>query len=198
MIIVFQYQSARQCKDTNKDQKLVAVAQQQQALLDHFIIGKGFGAWSQTVQTVQKQTKENTMGAAQIAVDVRNNEQNAREHLERRLRSTKEDKFSQLKKFFNLEDDDRPVTPKEIRARFESGRFTWRKLGDEEMDLGYYRLDDLIRWRDPAAIEDKEGYRAASTKMTDAYQAAKDELIVFNPEKGLETLRRFENADFTS
>jgi len=117
-----------------------------------------------------------------------------KDYLFTRLRNEHSSKQYDLRKAFYMIDDDAPVTPAELVKRIQDGKFI---LNDKTKDeyQGCYSAQ-YITWRDPAKPADTESFEAANDKLTKAYCSAKDEIKVFAPEKGLETLKAFQAATF--
>lgn len=83
-----------------------------------------------------------------------------------------------LKKQFGLIDDDAPKTPTELVERIAAGKYTI-----DAKDADYEGWDAssavrYVRWRDPAVVEDKAGYKAARADLDAAYEDAKLKAIL--------------------
>lgn len=113
-----------------------------------------------------------------------------RNYLQGRIYETQSAKNHDLMKTFGLVDDDAPATAKEFIQRIQDGKFVLKK---ETEDKKTYRPADFITWRDPAVLEDQEGFAAASVKfsvaVTDAVDTAK---IAADPADGLKALKALE------
>ena len=117
-----------------------------------------------------------------------------REYLVNRLRDVRDTKKQDLKKAHGLVDDDAPETVTDMLKRFADGKYTVKA---DRADKKTYNPMGYISWRDPAVKEDAAGYATARTKVMDAYQAAKDAIVVKAPADGLLALQAFETATFS-
>ena len=121
-----------------------------------------------------------------------------RDHLLGRLYAVEGNKDWDARKAFNLDDDNEPRTGKELLERIKAGKFTFdedfEKKSLEKNCWGCYGPMSFIKWRDPAKVADKDGYKAWMEKTRKAYQTAQDEIKIKDPKDGLEVLRAFESA----
>lgn len=104
-----------------------------------------------------------------------------------------------LRKAFNLEDDDRPKTQKDFEARLAAGQYVinWPKnLDEEDDDYGYFDPLEHFRWRDPSKKEDYVGFEAARKAISTEAQKVKDTVMVSAPVDGLAALREFQSKTF--
>ena len=106
-----------------------------------------------------------------------------------RLTNLSYTKASELRKDFGLTDDPFPETPKELLARITEGKYV---LPKESEDKSSFCPLDYIRWRDPAKLEDKEGYKAADKLFQVDYTTTKDQIWVKDLDTGLKALQDFE------
>lgn len=119
-----------------------------------------------------------------------------------RLNCIRNEKETDLSNHFGFNWDKSPDNPKELVEKILAGDYWFPKYDDfgeifDEEDLGTSGHPFFgIRWGKKGFKPDRKGYEAASEKLSDAYQTAKDEITISTPEKGLETLRAFESATF--
>lgn len=147
-----------------------------------------------TTCNVQQPEEENPMDAITITKDSTIEQ---RRHLEHRLYQIYSQKSRDAEKdIFFTRDDDTPRTGKELIERVTAGKFEY----DEDAEKKYKErggwIDgpfQFIRWRDPSKKADAEGYKTWGKKLEKAYDSARDEIKIYDPEKGLETLRKFES-----
>lgn len=120
--------------------------------------------------------------------------QMARERLTTRLRNVFHAKMQDARKTFFIDDDAMPTTGQEMIDRITSGMFVYDKDAEAKLtaEYGYsYGWSQFIKWRDPAKPEDQVGFKAFTKKLDEAYETAKDEIIVNDPVAGLATLNAF-------
>jgi hypothetical protein len=123
----------------------------------------------------------------------------ARNRLLDRANMASYEKRDELRKAFNLIPDDEPVTIKDFVQRVKDGKFVTDLTEKEQAERKFYCLDRMleeIEWRDPARVEDQEGFDAANVLLTKALNDVSDEIIVKTPEAGLESLRAFQAKTF--
>lgn len=122
----------------------------------------------------------------------------ARNRLLERAGEASYSKRMEMRKTFNLDDDAAPTTLKDFFARIKDGKFI---IPTDEKELSRERWNtdavvDEIEWRDPARLEDQDGFDAAMKLLNTAYNDVSDEIIVKTPEAGLESLRAFQAKTF--
>lgn len=132
---------------------------------------------------VNKTKKGNTMHYVEISPE--------KDRLLSRARDIYSQKDQQARKDFHMDDDTAPSTPEELIERITTGKYA---LIPEKDRRSYWSAMNCIKWRDPKFPADKDGYTAAEEKLDKLYDAAKDEIIVYDPEKALASLRAFESA----
>lgn len=77
-----------------------------------------------------------------------------------------EAKKTAARKQFGLMGDDVPETMEEAIARIIAGKYV---LADKNRERCAYSFMSYITWRDPAIVEDKDGYKAAKAVLQSAY-----------------------------
>lgn len=133
---------------------------------------------------VQKKEEETAMTENQMA----------RERLTTRLRDVFRTKMQEARKTFFIDDDAMPTTGQAMIDRITSGMYVYDKDAETKItaEYGYsYGWSQFIKWRDPAKPEDQVGFKAFTKKLDEAYETAKDEIIVNDPVAGLATLNAF-------
>lgn len=126
--------------------------------------------------------------------DAMTENQMARERLTTRLRTVFHAKMQEARKTFFIDDDAMPTTGQEMIDRITSGMYVYDKDAETKLtaEYGYsYGWSQFIKWRDPAKPEDQVGFKAFTKKLDEAYETAKDEIIVNDPVAGLATLNAF-------
>lgn len=132
--------------------------------------------------------------------DAMTENQMARERLTTRLRDVFRAKMTEARKTFFIEDDAMPTTGQAMIDRITSGMYVYDKDAETKMtaEHGYsYGWSQFIKWRDPAKPEDQVGFKAFTKKLDEAYETAKDEIIVNDPVAGLATLNAFKTLTIT-
>lgn len=157
--------------------------------------------------SVEQEAKENTMNmniAATNTAKPYSVEQDRVEHFTKvRLPRIASAKTDELAKHFNLVDDKRPKTWKELMKRVEEGRI----VIDEERELAaevnpdYFDYGcplDSIRFRDPKAQPDQKGYQEAVKLMFEGMRETEDEIVAHqnDGEKILAAVGKFESKTF--
>ena len=149
----------------------------------------------------RKKEQEMNYAYAQIAAPVDADKQKVN-YLTERLNAILNKKYEDLREQFNFNWDRGPRNPKELVEMIEAGDYWFPKYNaeywDDEIDeeelgtRGHPFFD--IRWGKKGTKPDTKGFDAAEKKLNEAYQTAKDGIIISSPEKGLEILREFESA----
>jgi len=120
-----------------------------------------------------------------------------RNYLINRLVNAGHEQMHQLERHFGIADDEAPKTWKDLTDRIAKGRYVLPKNDQEGFgSRSLYDLDYTLRWRDPATVEDHEGFKVANEKRLAAQTAAKDQIMVSNPKEGLEALNTFTKTTF--
>lgn len=96
-----------------------------------------------------------------------------------------------LKRQFGLEDDEAPMTLDETIKRIQDGLFV---IPDKYKDQKTYGSLSYLRWRDPKAVEDKAGYKAARVTLDAEYSKAERIIKILTPQEGLQAVIDFEAA----
>lgn len=110
-----------------------------------------------------------------------------------RISQVQDKHWTQLRKDFYIDNDDRPYTAKELTDRIQAGKFI---LKDETKNQHTYHCADYIVWRDPAHPADEDGFQTAMNKLSDAEIEAQD-VAKFQPiEAGFKALKDFQSATF--
>lgn len=147
-----------------------------------------FNAWY--AETVANKKQENNMYTnTPDALETQK-----RNYLSSRLVNLKGKKVDKLRQAYGLDDEDRPLTPKELLERIKSGKFVIR--GEHEDTTDPYNLLEYFSWREPDRKEDKVGFRTAREPLDKAYDEAKDTVIVLPLEDALAAVKKFEEAEF--
>ena len=143
---------------------------------------------------------KSTGAVASIQVEADRSDENKRQHLLEQLRQTKWTKRDQAEKFFNLYVYNSPKNFRELLAAIKDGKFTIDEKRAAKIDAmilngepTYTAALDGIIWDGPQ--KDLNGYDKFWAYLEDEYQKARDEIIVLSLEKGLETLRRFQDLE---
>lgn len=111
-------------------------------------------------------------------------------HLECRLSSAECDHRQKFVVDFHLYDDPSPVDGEDLVKRVMEGKYELKEVER------YGMKSKEIRWRDPAKPIDRAGFDAANDKLQALAKTTRDEIVIFPPEKGLESLRNFQSATF--
>ena len=135
----------------------------------------------------ERKNKENNMSYI---------EENQREHLRARVYEIRDAKVVTLKRAYGLEDDEAPSTPQELVDRIKAGTFVLNNQTKDEYTNVCYATR-YIRWRDPAKVEDKEGYRKAKDVLWAAFQKAIDAVTILPVVDGLTAMQAFEAQIFS-
>jgi hypothetical protein len=121
----------------------------------------------------------------------------AKKRLEERLFDLKSEKIKDMEKHFHMTYD-RPTTLKDLKEALAKGHYT---LDCEEYDDDYEfgstsSILYAIKWKNPNHKPNTKGYRAAASKLDEAYQATKDKIYCLTPEQGLEAFNSFKGQTF--
>lgn len=122
-----------------------------------------------------------------------------KEHLLSRAHSESWNKRRALRKAFHLDPDSEPETLKDFIQRIKDGKFETDLTEKEQAERTFYSLERMfeeIEWRDPAVPADEAGFNAAEATMDKAYEDVRDDIVVKEPEAGLEALRAFQAKTF--
>lgn len=136
---------------------------------------------TQECSSALKEEKENNM-SDNLAVQ--------RRYLENRLYSTWINKIHAAEKKFGLTDEMPPKDPFELVKRIQDGQFVL-PVKDEGQEW-YGNPTHYIRWRDPAKVEDKEGFKAFRVLLDKQNTLVKDAIFVKEPSEALEALQAWE------
>lgn len=135
--------------------------------------------------------------------------QTAQEYLLNRLRDALYPKYSSVDKVFKFGETNVPKTLTELMDRLKKGDYKLDKDGEkrlkrEALDSEYGDIDDdfyfqsaftnYLDWQTEPF--DQEGWEAARQAVSDAYDAAKDVVMVSSAEDGLKALQAFEATKF--
>ena len=122
--------------------------------------------------------------------------QTQRRHLNDRLYGIVENKIAKLRVEFHLSDDEAPKTPSEYLKRIADGKFTVPT--DEDWKRCRWNFDGYygIRFRDPKAEADQDGFDAATEALYSARQKVEDEIAILEPAQALKSVQEFETATF--
>jgi hypothetical protein len=149
---------------------------------------------------------KNTVKSTQANIDLQVNmpqtqdpTDKARNRLLERAGQASYEKRDEMRKAFNLIPDAEPETLKDFIQRIKDGKFVTDLTEKEQAERTFWnteRMLEEIEWRDPARVEDQEGFDAANVLLTKALNDVSDEIIVKTPEQGLEALRAFQAKTF--
>lgn len=114
-----------------------------------------------------------------------------KDFLNSRLSQAFSEKDDELIKAFHLRADP-PENEEDQVKRILAGEYEFE---DRDCSWSGRKYKKLI-WRNPKTPADKAGYDVASAKLNAACEAAREDVKVLAPEKGLETLRAFQSATF--
>lgn len=122
-------------------------------------------------------------------------------YLFKRLDAAAVQKKDDLKRTFGLVDDAAPATLTELIARIQAGNIVLPHDADNKDRWAY--TDDgymirQVRYRDPAKVEDKDGYSVASDKVNAAKKTVEDTIVVMDAPSGLKALQDFEATSFSA
>lgn len=145
-----------------------------------------------------KQEGNNPMNYATATVQAGTTEtQDQRKYLSNRLDEVYYTQLRPLEAKFGLTDDRPPSTPKELKERIESGKFTIVGLpkddeDDEDECYFYGSWSRMLKWRDPAKKADHDGYEAATKELRDLKQKTLDIIKIDEPKAGLDAIKALE------
>lgn len=106
------------------------------------------------------------------------------------------DKFdSDLRRAFHLTDDNYPETADEFVQRIKDGKFTLRALNDTWVGAHFI---DRVRWRDPAAVADLEGFKAAEKRLEAAREALEDKISFLPVAESYAAFEAFKTMNFAA
>lgn len=99
-----------------------------------------------------------------------------------------------LKKDFYLEDDTPPRTAKDVIKRITDGLYVipTNEYEDDDWDCPF----GMIRWRDPAKKEDRDGYAAAVKQRKADFEVAKSTIILKDIVAGQAAMEEFKNKKY--
>lgn len=126
-----------------------------------------------------------------------------RGYLRSRLSDIFWSKNSDLRKTYGLEDMDAPKNLKELKQRLADGMYSFRKNNDgddyeDDYEFGWNGPLHMIRWRDPAVKEDREGFDAAMKRMEEAKTKVADAIAIFEASEALAAVQEFEKQSFAA
>jgi hypothetical protein len=149
-----------------------------------------------------KKEGNNPMNYATATVQAGTTEtQDQRKYLTQRLEEIFWELQRPLEAKFGLTDDKAPTTPKELKERIASGKFTiigLPKDGDDEDEYDddyfgcYTSWHRLLKWRDPSKKSDFEGFEAANKELRDLRQKTLDIIKIDEPKAGLDAIKALE------
>lgn len=121
-------------------------------------------------EEAQKKEKEMSSYATANVVTVDSQEASQRSYIRNRLWDIHREHRSALKNKFGLTDDATPKTLNEFVQRIKDGKFVF----DGDRAKTGYDVAELLRWRDPSVVEDRDGYNAAKVFLDKALRTAED------------------------
>lgn len=146
-----------------------------------------------------KQEGNNPMNYATATVQAGTTEtQDQRKYLSQRLEDIYWELLRPLEAKFGLTDDERPLTPKDLKKRLADGMFVIKGIKDaeddedDEDDYFYGGWTNMIRWRDPAKKADHDGYVAAMKELQALRQKTLDIIKIDEPKAGLDAIKALE------
>jgi hypothetical protein len=110
-------------------------------------------------------------------------------HLNNRARDIYSRHLGNLRKMFNIGNDEPPKSAIELVKRIKAGKYV---LPSEEDDYGWAS----IMWRDPAAKADHDGFNTALAALDKEKQFVVDSIIVEDKDIALVAVRAFENWEY--
>lgn len=152
-------------------------------------ISSAFDRWKK-VNKEKNMTNHNLNVSVETDVNTNRDVANSKDYLASRLSAIYHAKDHALRKDFGLDNDNEPRDGKEMVERILAGKYVLKTL----KSCWDSTTSEQIIWRDPAIKEDRAGYKIAEKTLDDLRTKTKDEIKIFDPEKGLESLRAFETA----
>lgn len=99
--------------------------------------------------------------------------------------------FNLLEIKFGLADQPLPKDAEETVARILAGQYVLDKTRTDDVLSDYYSPWDGLRWRDPATVVDKDGFKVAMAALELEQQKVKDAVKVLDPAVALDALNGF-------
>jgi hypothetical protein len=120
-------------------------------------------------------------------------------YLSSRAYEAREEHDKVLRKHFHIDNDDEPTTIGEFLSRIKNDQFVLKDPESKDKP-GFYSWHQcpqyFLKWRNPEIEADQTGYAAADSKLEEAFGILMDEIIVFEPNDGLDALNNFREATF--
>lgn len=120
-------------------------------------------------------------------------DQTTKQYLQGRLTPLYWEKAHALGPVFNL--NHKYISEEDKLDRALTGRYQLRDEQDYDDDSGELIKSKRVIWKTKEEEPNREGYNAAKKLLDAAKQKAEDEINVYFPEQGLESLRTFEAYD---
>lgn len=88
-----------------------------------------------------------------------------------------------------------PTTVGEIKQFIDKG---WVRVNTSDLEDDYevYNPSDYLTWGDPKVKRDAKGFNAAEKLISEAFRTAKNVILIFSPEKGLNAVETFRAQKF--
>lgn len=133
-------------------------------------------------------TKENTM------MNMDNTETRQRNQMKDRLLEVADNHDSALRRAFHLTDDEFPANAEDFVQRIKDGKFVLRSQTDTWCGSHFM---DRVRWRDPAAVADHEGFKLAEKRLEAAREALDDKISFLPVAESYAAFEAFKTMSFT-
>jgi hypothetical protein len=119
-----------------------------------------------------------------------------RNYLHERANEVYGAKDLELRSHFHLSDDPPPNTWEEFVSRIKDGKVTVDEKYAKKRVWYWTDMTSFVRFRDPKAVEDTEGYEKAHKHLQEYLTGVVDTIVVKTPEDGLRALNKFEEKTF--
>lgn len=100
-------------------------------------------------------------------------------------------KKTALKRQFGLLNDDAPDTITDLLKRIADGKFS---VPEKYQDSGIYNFFNFVEWRDPAVVQDRDGYKAARAELISEFEKLKLRLAIIPVADALVAVESFRDA----
>lgn len=158
---------------------------QERAMLETLLEGATWFGNMKVMPIKKEEEKEDNMNTISVEKD----------YLVRRLDTSKYNVRQALYPKFGLVDDEQPKTTKDLVDRIKAGLFIPPKDDEDERYYGAADVVSNFRWRDPAKVEDKAGFKTADKLLEKSVTDTRDTIMIADPADGLKALQAFETAN---
>lgn len=115
-------------------------------------------------------------------------------YLEGRLDSVRYGLRLKLERQFAISDEEEPTSVEDLLDRIQKGRYT--VVAKEERSHWHSPIRN-IKWRDPAAVKDIEGFQKAEKTLDAEIVKVRDVIQILTPEAGLSAIQALENWTYS-